>query len=171
MPRIGLLSDSHGRPDPTRRAIELLLAHDVQLLLHLGDVGSTEVIDALAAADPTTGKQIEAHLVFGNTDWDTTALTRYAQDIGVTVDHPSGHLAFDGVELIFCHGHERQPMKQAIAKGTRYLCHGHTHQASDTHEGRTRIINPGALHRARQYSVALLETESDTLTFYPVPSG
>ncbi|MFW6061137.1 MAG: metallophosphoesterase family protein [Phycisphaeraceae bacterium] len=171
MPRIGLLSDSHGRARPTRRAVELLLSHGAEVLLHLGDVGSTGVIDALAVTDPASGTQIEAHLVFGNTDWDTAALARYARDLDVAVDHPAGRLALPEGALVFCHGHEREPMQQAIRDHARYLCHGHTHQASDTRDGATRIINPGALHRARQYTVALLDTESDALAFYPVPSA
>lgn len=168
MPRIGLLSDSHGDATITRRAVELLQGHGMDLMLHLGDVGNTAVIDALLVDDPANGELLETHLVFGNTDWDATELGRYAQELGIVVDHPSGRLAIDGSELVFCHGHETGPMRQAIRDGVRYLCHGHTHQTCDSREDRTRIINPGALHRAREYTVALLDTASDALAFYSV---
>lgn len=168
LPKIGLLSDSHGRSDTTRLGVDLLLAHGAELLLHLGDVGTIEVIDALAVPLPSSGQQIESHVVFGNTDWDTRALDRYAHDIGVQVDHPAGRLKLDGGELVFCHGHEPQVMADALARRVRYLCHGHTHRQLDTRRGDTRIINPGALFRARSYTVAILDTDADSLAFYPV---
>lgn len=175
MPRIGLLSDSHGRAGTTQRAVDLLCAQDADLLLHLGDVGTVEVIDALCAPGKDGTGQLEAHVVFGNTDWDTHTLQRYAQDLGITVDHPLGRLDLgDGGEVVFCHGHEQDCMDAALREqphAPRYLCHGHTHRAADTRVGPTRIINPGALFRASTYTVALLDTETDTLTFHEVPDG
>ena len=170
MTKIGLLSDSHGRAGTTRRGVERLLEAGADCLIHLGDVGSVEVIDALCVA-PDGGPQLPAHLVFGNTDWDIEDLQEYAEDLDLRVDHPVGRLALDdprGGELIFCHGHEDAPMQQALSRGVRYLCHGHTHRQTDDRRGATRIINPGALFRARTYSVALLDTERDDLQFYPL---
>ena len=183
MARIGLLSDSHGRAGTTRRGVELLLQHGIDRLIHLGDIGSVEVIDALCVAD-TDGKQLPAHLVFGNTDWDLEDLRDYALELDLHVDHPAGRLSLDGDggegggpsdgggggggELVFCHGHEEAPMQEALARGARYLCHGHTHRQADERRGPTRIINPGALFRARTYSVALLDTATDNLEFYPL---
>lgn len=175
MARIGLLSDSHGRAAITGQAVALLLEHGAKALIHLGDVETPEVIDALVASMPLGAgeaeAQVEAHLVFGNVDVQVAALGRYATDLGVVVDHPVGRLSVDGGELVFCHGHQQRPMREAVERGARYLCHGHTHEARDAREGDTRIINPGALHRARRHTVALLCTESDVLTFYSVPSG
>ena len=170
MPRIGLLSDSHGRAATTRRAVDVLLEHGAERLLHLGDIGSVEVIDALLAAGPS-GAAVASHVVFGNTDWDAAALGKYAKELGVVVDHPSGRLSLEAGDLVFCHGHEPAVSRAALAEPVRYLCHGHTHVAADSREGDTRVINPGALCRARRYTVALLDTESDTVTFYPVSTG
>lgn len=180
MPKIGLLSDSHGRAGTTRRAVELLLREGAEVLIHLGDVGTVEVIDALCVERPDTGEQIEAHLVFGNTDWDLGPLTEYAGDLDVAVDHPVGRMRLGDFteagstsganELVFCHGHETAPMRQAFADGVRYLCHGHTHVRADERHGRTRVINPGALFRASVYSVALLDTASDRLDFVEIES-
>jgi len=166
LPRIGLLSDSHGRWPTTEMGVELLIEKGAQQLIHLGDIGNIEVIDAMACESPDTGEQIEAHVVFGNTDWDITELTDYAQDLGITVDHPLGWIELDQGALAFCHGHEDQVMESALGKGPRYLCHGHTHRMLDVMKGKTRIINPGALFRARQYTVALLDTDQDALEFF-----
>ncbi|MFA9477279.1 metallophosphoesterase [Phycisphaerales bacterium AB-hyl4] len=169
MPRIGLLSDSHGRAKTTRLAVEVLLSQEVDLLVHLGDVGTVEVIDALAGEiSQRSGQPIEAHLVFGNTDWDTDALARYARELGVHVDDPVGRLPVEQGTLVFCHGHQADVLHQAIAEQVRYLCHGHTHRTLDQRQGSTRVINPGALFRAQRYTVAVLDTADDELTFYPV---
>ena len=166
MPRIGLISDSHGRAKTTRQAVARLIEHEVELLLHLGDVGSYEVIDALAVNHPHQDNQIEARLVFGNTDWDIADMTHYARGLGIQVDHPAGNLQWGDTKLVYCHGHQQHIINKAIQGNVHYLCHGHTHIASDITEDNTRIINPGALFRARFYSVALLDTEHDNLIFF-----
>ncbi|MEM6332083.1 MAG: metallophosphoesterase family protein [Planctomycetota bacterium] len=168
MPRIGLLSDSHGRAVTTDKGVKALLSRGVDTLLHLGDVGTVEVIDALAVDRPDVDEQIEAHLVFGNTDWDIEGLSDYAQDLDVLVDHPLGRLTLPEGVLAFCHGHEPDVVQQAIRDGVTWLCHGHTHRTSDTRRGSTRIINPGALFRASAYTVAVLDTATDRLELIEV---
>ncbi|WP_428389543.1 metallophosphoesterase family protein [Mucisphaera sp.] len=167
MPRIGLLSDSHGRATTTRKAVDLLLEHGAEILVHLGDVGTVEVIDALAEATPD-GQPIPAHLVFGNTDWDTGPLARYAQELDVTVSHPAGRLELPEGLLYFCHGHQPEVLDAGLREKPRYLCHGHTHRTLDQTVGTTRIINPGALFRAETYTAALLDSATDKLDFLTV---
>ena len=171
LPKIGLLSDSHGQSSTTRRGVDLLLARGAQLLIHLGDIGTAQVIDALAVESPAHGDRVETHLVFGNTDWDTAALGTYAQELGLFVDHPTGRITVETGELVYCHGHEPKLVSSALAQKVKYLCHGHTHEASDTHRGRTRVINPGSLYRAHTYSVAVLDTARDRVAFYSVAKG
>lgn len=178
MPLIGLLSDSHGRAPTTQRGVDLLLDGGAELLLHLGDVGTVEVIDALCTPRPGSTDPVPARLVFGNTDWDVAALSAYADDLGLGVDHPVGVVDLSGRgpadlsgQLVFCHGHEHGPMAGALDDGARYLCHGHTHTCIDERRGRTRVINPGALFRADTYTVALLNTDNDELTRITVPSA
>lgn len=169
MSKIGLLSDSHGRAATTRRGVEMLLEQGAERLIHLGDIGTVEVIDMLCVNLSGCDEQIPANMVFGNTDWDLDALREYANDLGIQVNHPVGRLPVGGGgELAFCHGHEEKPMQKALADGVRYLCHGHTHRRADDRSGTTRIINPGALFRAQTYSVALLDTQTDRLDFYEI---
>ncbi len=168
MPRIGLLSDSHGRVELTRQAVTALVGAGVDMLIHLGDLESIQVIDELVVVQPGTDQTIPARLVFGNSDWDTGPLGDYARGLGIAVDHPAGRIGLDEGELVFCHGHQSRVLREALARGVRYLCHGHTHLASDTRQGPTRIINPGALCRTQRYTVAVLDTGSDGLTFLPV---
>ncbi|MEM8739705.1 MAG: metallophosphoesterase family protein [Planctomycetota bacterium] len=172
MPNIGLLSDSHGRADTTERGVEQLLHAGADTLIHLGDIGTVEVLDALCVPHPTTDQQLPAHLVFGNTDWDLDSLTEYAQDLDLQVHHPAGRLDLpQQQQLAFCHGHQQAPLDHALADRVKYLCHGHTHAQADQQLGPTRLINPGALFRAAVYSVALLDTDQDRLTFFEIDSA
>ncbi len=167
MARIGLLSDSHGRAATTSQAVRLLLEQQVDLLLHLGDIGSLEVIDAMIEQVDDQGRLTPpVRLVFGNVDWDADSLARYAVSLGVDVDHPMGWLELDGRTLVYQHGHEQAGMDQALARGVDFLCHGHTHRPRNEKVGPTRLINPGALFRAADYTVAVLDTHADQVHFH-----
>lgn len=170
MTTLGLLSDTHGRSGIARDAVELLLDHGADILIHLGDVGSPEVIDALAVTRDNTDQQVEAHLVFGNCDWEAQALGRYGRDLGVIVHERAGELVIDGKRLVFTHGHDSRAMGHAINSQADYLLHGHTHQQSDDMVDQTRVINPGALFRARRHTVALLTPASGKLQILEVAS-
>lgn len=157
---IGILSDSHGHADTTARAVSALRAHGAELLLHLGDIGTDEVIDQLVG--------VNARIVFGNCDWPLEALESYARLVDVQVDHPMGIVEADGARIAFTHGHRGGLMKEALDRSVEYLLHGHTHAIRDERVGPTRIINPGALHRATRYTCALLDPARDTLEWVEI---
>ena len=46
---------------------------------------------------------------------------------------------------------------------------GHSHMAHDRRDGPTRRINPGALHRAAEFTAALLDPGTDELRFLTAP--
>lgn len=152
--RIGLLSDSHGQALRTRDAVRLLVDRGAEMLLHLGDIETQAVIDELAGQD--------SRLVFGNND-DERTLGRYASSLGLCVMHPLGRLEVDARTIAFTHGHIARCMREA--EGADYLLHGHTHRRRDERIGASRWINPGALHRAHPYSVAILDPSNDLLEF------
>lgn len=156
--RLGLLADSHGRVNVTRDAVKLLRDRGCDLLLHLGDLGSEGVIDELVGHP--------VRIVLGNCDDD--ALGRYAEHVGVPNAHPAGRLDLDGTTVFFTHGHIEGLMRAALAEGVRYLLHGHSHEPRDDMVGGTRVINPGALHRAARYTAAVLEPATGALEFIEV---
>lgn len=159
--KIGVLSDSHGRVEMTARAVSLLRDAGAERLIHLGDVETERVLEELLA--------LPTHIVFGNCDWDIAGLTRYAQSLGLTVAHPSGQMEVAGRRIAFTHGHLESRMHAALAEGVEYLLHGHTHELRDERIGDTRVINPGALFRARRYTAAVLDVATDTLHIIDVP--
>ena len=164
MARIGLLSDSHGQAGRTAEAVRLLREAGAEILIHLGDVGSEEVLDQLICDQDESGQLVpEVHVVFGNTDYDVGTLGRYAAGLGICVDHPAGRLETGGRQVAFTHGHLQNLIDEAVADGVAYLCHGHTHQKRHELSGNTHLINPGALCRARTYTAAVLETETGHL--------
>jgi putative phosphoesterase len=168
--KVGLLSDSHGRASTTQRAVRRLLDEGADLLLHLGDIGNVDVIDAMVDRIDRNGSlRPPVHVVFGNVDWDTAGLARYARSLGIEVDDPVGRLTLDGKSVSYQHGHVPAAMAQALAEGVDYLFHGHTHKTRDEQIGPTRVINPGALFRAADYTVALLDTATGEVRFLPVP--
>lgn len=168
MTRIGLLSDSHGSIRSTRAGVQALLDAGADILIHLGDIETAEVIEELVAAHPEGGDPIEVHVVFGNVDWDSDSLAQHAERLGLKVDHPVGSIRVEGRRVVFMHGDNRDAMRQALAEGPDYLCHGHTHRQRDDREGRTRMVNPGALNRAASYSVAMLDLPTDQVRFLTV---
>lgn len=170
MIKLGLLSDSHGRAQTTREAVDLLLDQGADMLIHLGDIGTVQVIDALAATNPKTGQQIESHMVFGNTDYEAKSLGDYARDLGIHVHEPYGRMTVDGCEIAFTHGHVNTLMDQFVDQGVDYLLHGHTHIQSDGRVGQTRVINPGALFRASRHTAAVLCPASGDLEVVEVVS-
>lgn len=154
--RVGLLSDSHGRVERTARAVRALVDAGARSLIHAGDIETDGVLDCLAGHD--------AHVVWGNCDWDRAGLERYAQGIGISVHGDAGAITVDGARIAFTHGHLPAALRAAMASGAEYLVHGHTHERRDERVDGVRVINPGALHRASPFTVALLTPRTGELT-------
>jgi putative phosphoesterase len=158
---VGILSDSHGRADTAAIAVQILLDRGAEYLVHCGDVGGDDVLDTLAGHP--------AMFVFGNTDYDHGALTTYAAAIGVACGRTCGKLSFGGKLAVVTHGDD-SALVQRLLKEQQidYLFMGHTHVKLDRREGKVRIINPGALYRTSQKTVAVLDTVADSVEFVPV---
>src|SRR5262245_31880493 len=154
--RIGVLSDSHGRYRTVARALELLRGRGVTTLLHCGDIDDAFTVGLFRGLD--------AHFVFGNCDTDRDELRRAMREAGVTLHEPWGHLELAGRKLVFLHGDDERLMRDLLSSGAfDYLFHGHTHQPRDEQVGPTRVINPGALHRANPKRFVVLDLDSGEL--------
>ena len=158
---VGILSDTHDRVDAARAAVKLLQEHGAEYFIHCGDVGSERILELLAG--------LPAAFVFGNCDWDQPGLQRSARGLNLTCLAAGGNLELAGKLFRVEHGDCPGTMRHALdAQTFDYLLHGHTHVQRDERLGKTRIINPGALHRARQKTVAVLDTETEALKFLVV---
>lgn len=154
---IGILSDTHNKVERTRAAAELLKQRGAELLIHCGDLCIPEIVQACQEVLPLV-------FVFGNNDSDMTRLLQEAADeVGATCLAWGGSVEVAGKQLAVVHGHLTSDYRPLIEAEPDYLFSGHSHYADDWQVGPTRRINPGALHRAEQYSVALLNLETDEL--------
>jgi predicted phosphodiesterase len=112
---------------------------------------------------------LDCGFVFGNTDNDRARLARYADSIGVPCYGNYGNLELGGKRIALIHGDDFR-LKQRLIDEQKHdhLLQGHTHVRDDRRVGSMRLINPGALHRAREKTVATLDTEADVVEFHVV---
>jgi uncharacterized protein len=148
--QIAVLSDSHGRSATVKLALAELRDRGITTVLHCGDIEDPDTIPLFQGFD--------AHFVFGNCDHDRAALRAAIAEAGATLHEGWGHLERDGVKIAFLHGDDKPLLREVEESGYfDYLFHGHTHQAAEHRTGPTRVINPGALHRARPKTFLVLD--------------
>ena len=122
---LGLISDTHGLVRP---GVHEALA-GVELILHAGDVGGSEILDELSLIAPVRA-------VTGNTD--PPSEPGLSQEIA---------LEFDGLRVHVSHGHEvgsPTPAKLAERYDADVIVYGHTHRQLVTRIGDRMFVNPGA---------------------------
>ena len=159
--RIGILSDSHNRVDRTRIAVNILRSEDADLLVHCGDLATPEVVAACAV--------LPFYFVFGNHDADMVpALRSAAEEYGATCLGWGGEFTVSQKRIAVVHGHLTRDLRPLLDSQPDYLLSGHSHIARDWREGPTRRINPGALFRAGEFSVVLLDVSADDVRFLSV---
>lgn len=159
---LGILSDTHDRVDTAAAGIAALKAAGAEYFLHCGDVGGESVLDLLAG--------LSVAFVWGNTDWDRAALQRYAQDLGFECFGGFGEVERGGKRIAITHGDDARTVRRVLDDQRHdYLLLGHSHVKADERVGRVRVINPGALHRAKEKTVATLDTAADVLRFITIP--
>jgi putative phosphoesterase len=148
--RIGVVSDTHGHIPNAQSAVRMLESCEVELVIHCGDIGSPEVIRLF---DPWP-----THFVFGNVDGDLPALRAAMKAGGHTCHERKGELELAERRIAFLHGDDGRMFGQLLSSGDfDLICHGHTHVAMHRIQGRTHVLNPGALYRAPYHSIALVD--------------
>jgi uncharacterized protein len=122
MPRIGLISDTHGLLRP--EAVSFLRGCDH--IVHAGDIGDAEVLDQLSALAPLTA-------VRGNNDrgpWaDRLAQTELVQVGGLLI-----YALHDIAELDI----------EATAAGVQVVVSGHSHKPLVLRRDGVLYVNPGS---------------------------
>jgi hypothetical protein len=149
---IGLVSDTHGL---VRNGLFRALG-GVSQILHAGDVGGREVLDALRSIAPVQA-------VYGNVDpLDGVLPDEIVTEIG-------------GLSIHVSHGHEvgsPTPAKLLSRYSADILVFGHTHRALTERRGGRLVINPGAAGPRRfdaKPSVAILRIANGNAEVEIVP--
>jgi uncharacterized protein len=120
--RIGLVSDTHGLLRP--QALEALGGCD--LILHAGDIGSAEILDALKKVAPLVA-------VRGNVDQSDWALAL-----------PETAVVQTGTAVIYVLHDVKAMDLDPGAAGFHIVVSGHSHQPGKYERGGVLYINPGS---------------------------
>jgi putative phosphoesterase len=151
--QIAVLSDTHSRYATVESALEKLQARGINFLIHCGDIEDSETVWLFHG--------FTAHFVFGNCDADRASIRQAVYGIGETLHEPFGSLELEGTRIAFVHGDDKRLLHDLEHSGRfDFLFYGHSHQAEQHRTGATRVINPGALFRARPKTFIILDLAS-----------
>jgi putative phosphoesterase len=146
---LGIVSDTHGHLSGTQAAVRMLESLEVETVIHCGDIGS--------AAVTTLFSRWPTHFVLGNVDDEVSELRSAIERSGQTYHGRFGELVIGTQRIAFLHGDDSGRFARTIDSGDYDLvCYGHTHQRDIRHQGRTLVLNPGALYRAQPRSLAIV---------------
>ena len=119
---IGVISDTHGLLRP--EALEALRGSD--LILHAGDIGSTQVLEGLEALSPVTA-------IRGNNDE-----AAWARRIPTTI-----RVAAERISIYMLHDLKELPLDPAQEKIDVVIA-GHSHRPSMERRAGVLYLNPGS---------------------------
>ena len=142
--RIGLISDTHGLLRP--EALDAL--RGAGLILHAGDIGKPEILEALRALAPVRA-------VRGNNDRDAWAKALPETDT----------IEVAGVRIYLLHALQELSLDPA-ASGLNVVVAGHSHRPVVERRGPVLYVNPGSAGPRRfrlPVSVAVLEVRGGTV--------
>jgi putative phosphoesterase len=122
MTTVGVISDTHGLLRP--QALDALRGCDV--LIHAGDIGAPEVLEALRELAPLTA-------VRGNNDTAPWA-TSIPEDTELHIGQTRIHVLHDLAQLGF----------DAQSAGYRVVVAGHSHRPRNEWRGGVLFFNPGS---------------------------
>jgi putative phosphoesterase len=160
--RIGILSDTHNRYRNVETALGLLSDRGVDSVLHCGDIEDAQTVQLFQG--------FTTHFVFGNCDSDKAELRDAMDKIGVTLHEHFGSLEMEGRMIAWTHGDNQRLLRDLEQCGAYdFLFYGHSHHAERHRTGKTLVVNPGALHRAREKTFVILDLATGQLEDVQVP--
>lgn len=138
--RIGVLSDTHNNIGNLLKALRFFEEEGIKNLIHCGDMVN------VFTAKQMTG--FDVIYVNGNMDDSAAAVNDTLWLLNPNNETPGDFYTgkIGGVNIAVTHGHISGKLDQLIrARRYHYVFHGHTHRRKDEMNGKTRVINPGAL--------------------------
>jgi len=156
--RIGVLSDTHGRIDPSVLSAFAGVIH----IVHAGDVGKRNVLRRLQEVAPVTA-------VAGNAD-----SSRLAQELPAQAMGEAG-----GIRFLVAHKPKqlKKLLRRGVPEGIDLIVTGHLHEPSAAWEDGALHLNPGTASAPEEGdpapTVAVVSRFGDSLsvTFIPVLPG
>ena len=118
--KIGVISDTHGLLRPEAAAV----LEDCAVILHGGDIGGQDILDALGELAPV-------YPVRGNNDWGS-----WGESIPLTRELDLGGLRI-------CMAHRKRDLPGDLSPYDLVI-KGHTHQSAESRQGGVLFLNPGS---------------------------
>ena len=152
---IGIVSDTHDRLAGIYQAMAIFIDQNVSLVIHAGDVTTTETWNLWKAMADT--ERIPFVSVKGNNDR--------------TVDADMIQLFIDNLTIAVYHGHHQRVVADLIdLQLFDVIITGHSHQSELKQIEKTKIVNPGSTAYGKTPTVALLDTVKQDVRFVPLKS-
>jgi putative phosphoesterase len=126
--KIGIISDTHGRIDYTKKALKRLEQENISHLIHAGDIGNREILDLM--------RDFDAHCtaVFGNND---ATLREYQERYNLFYE--PHYFKLDGKKIKLMH------IPYYLTADSDIIIYGHLHKfQAEFIKGRL-FINPGEI--------------------------
>ena len=158
---IGIVSDTHENTRLIVRAVKVFKERSPTFVIHCGDIISPPVLERFAG--------LSLKVVFGNNDGERSGLKKKCAELGF--DEIKDELSFEflGKSFFVYHGTNPAVVTRAVdTQNFDYVLHGHTHVKRNEIVGRTKVINPGALFMAQEYSIAFLNVETSEVEFVTI---
>lgn len=159
--RIGILSDTHEDVRMIRKAVSIFNDAKPSLVIHCGDIISPPVLELF--------RGLPMKFVYGNNDGERSGLRKKCEELGFSAIDDTLIFSFADKSFFINHGTRSSTINDAVAlQQYDYVLHGHTHLKRNELIGKTRVINPGALFSADEYSIAFLEPQSGSVEFVEI---
>lgn len=141
---LGIISDTHGLMRP--EALEALSG--VALILHAGDVGAPEIMEALVAIAPV-------HAVRGNIDTE-----HWAQELPLSLE-----IAVEQCRILLIHN--RNDVR-FVPGGVTVVISGHSHRSKEELRDGILFLNPGSAGPRRfKLPITLMRAVVDGTAIHP----
>lgn len=158
--KIGILSDTHDQADRASLAVATLIEAGAEVLVHCGDITGPAVVARCVG--------LPIYYVFGNNDFDEAGLRAAMARAGATCLERGGLIEVEGRRIAVTHGDSDREARRLLGLDPEFFLYGHSHLPADDRRAGVRWINPGALHRAARWTVAVLDLADDSLGFLTI---
>jgi len=159
--QIAILSDTHNHLANLQKALRIIEDENIQTVIHCGDVTTTETLALLSPC--------KVILTYGNGDFSSGEMRNTL--LRVNPGSYAGSVfqgEIDGLMIAVTHGHHLSQFQNLInSQQFDWIFFGHSHRREDRLQGRTRLVNPGALgglHKEER-SFCILDTQTRQIRF------
>jgi len=143
--KICILSDSHDHREPLRNAVEIARQHNVEAVIHCGDLISPSTLRALKDF------QIPVHLIHGNNTGDLYMLAKITNKINNKFEYHGQDASLNlGGKRIFVVHYPHYAEAMALTGDWDLVCSGHSHKVviksvDNIKNSSTMLVNPGTV--------------------------